>query len=540
MVVTEKTSKKIIRINQVSENNESVDRNFLSDNRELLATMVGDYLGYLGEKYELTTVMNEELKTLIINKSVIYTSAISNGGFSVSNFEECYFSEEINAIPSFVVPSEFRKNLENEIDEVIQEDLENKKEELFIIKSDKHLGRQEKLYMYILHQIKLMYKQHLSVFPMGLPYVSFEKSVWLSYDLMVNRAIQFSLCYEANPKDYEMCRKILIESALNSENYHYRLEKHVDIELEKQIGSFLKTFLNKKFDLDIFNVDMIIKVLLKIINKSKKIDEELKETLVETVRESKEIDEEFKESLVKTIKEAEYLVIGAKESLVKKIKASNKDEFQEALVNTIQEAEKAIDKIFHFDAYEDCQKCRQVRQEYADLFKNSIERVINPDKLKNFKVALKKAKLNYVSKYKDQYIYTFVYDLIVMSFSFSIKSELYKSHIEKTNILAKSINEMKYKYIDNDSDENYIFEDLLQLIEVLPDEFKNVDPALLIIKHYSEILEADYEDIATVLRQLRFELADKNKPVYAFPKHTRSIKLSIDDDHFRILSLDIM
>lgn len=521
---------------------ESVDWNFIENNRELINAMLGDLLGYVATKCELATAMNKELKIYLIDRSIIYASAVASGGFGVSNFEECFASEEINIIPSFVIPTEFRKKLENEIDEVIQEDLENKNEELFIIKPGEHLGRKVYLYKSVIYQIKLKHKEYMGEqdIKLFIDYSyddSFKDIVEDSYDDIVNRSIHYLLCYESKRQEYEDCIKILVQKTWNSKPF-YRLERHRDIELKKQIDNFLNNFLNKKFDVDIFNANKKIEALLKIINKSKKIDEELKETLVKTVIESEEIDDEFKKSLVKTISEAEYAVIGAKVSLVNKIKGLNKDEFQEALVNTIIEAEKAIDEIFHFEAYDDCQKCRQIRQEYADLFKNSIERVTNPEKLKNFKVALEKAKLNYVSKYKDRYIYPFIYDLIVISFSFSIKSELYKMHIEKPRILVKSIGEMKK--IDIDSDKSYLFEDLLRLIDALPDEFKNVNPALLIIKHYSEILAVDYMSIVNVLKQLRVKEAGKGTSLYYFSQSLKNIRLSFDNEHFRALSLEVL
>jgi hypothetical protein len=396
-----------------------------------------------------------------------------------------------------------------------------------------------------MYQIKLMNKQYITqkkdALPAGLKYAPFEDTVWMSYADIVNRAIQFILCYEANNQNDSMCRKILLESAMNSENYHHRLEKHVDIVFRKQIDSFLKIYLGKKIDLDVFVMNERIEEILGIIRKSKNIDKKLKETLIEKIKEFEVIDDEFKVLILKTINEAEYEVIGAKQSLVNNINALKRDEFQDALLNTIELAKIAAADIFKFDSYENCQKCKEIRQVYAELFKNSKKRVTDPAKLKNFKIALQKAKLNFVSKHTTgKYIYPLLYDLIVMTFSFSIKSELYKSHIEKTNILAKSILDRKYSYIDTDSDENYLFEDLLQLIEMLPDEFKKVDPALLIIKHYSEILEVDYKVISTVLRQLRFERADDNKAIYAFPKALKNTRLSIDDDHFRILSLEII
>lgn len=523
---------------------ESVDRDFIHNNRELVAMMVSNWLGFLSNEFELATAMNQEMKTFIIDKGIIYASVVASGEADVLSFDECFSSVEINEVPSFVIPSEVRKNLENEIDEVISQDLENEKEELFIINPDEHLGRKEFLYKYVVYQIKLMHKQYMAEqkveLPIGLRHLAFEDIVRFSYNDIINRAIQFSLCHEANNKDQEMCRKILVESALNSKQFHYRLEKHGGIELKKEIDNFLKTFESKKFDFDVFNIDKTIKVLLRIINKSKKIDKDLKATLITTVEKSEEIDDVAKEPFLKTIKKEIYEVTGAKESLVKKIKALSRDEFQSSLLNTIEEVEKAIDIIFDFDKYKDSQKCREIRREYRNLLENAKERVTNPAKLKNFKVVLRKAKLNYVSKYEDQYIYPFVYDLIVMSFSFSIKSELYKPQIEKINIMQKSTNEMTYKYIDTDSDENYLFKDLQQLIEVLPDEFKNVDPALLIIKHYSEILEVDYEAIANVLKQLKVKKADDGKRIYALPMKLKDIRLSIDDDHFRGLSLNII
>ena len=105
----------------------------------------------------------------------------------------------------------------------------------------------------------------------------------------------------------------------------------------------------------------------------------------------------------------------------------------------------------------------------------------------------------------------------------------------------KVVNTKKYLYLDKSSDENYHFNVFMRAAEEIPFEYKTLDdPTILIIKHYSEFLDCNHENIGNILRQLRFESAGHHSSVYSLLQDQRNINLNFDDDYFRKLSLYII
>ena len=143
--------------------------------------------------------------------------------------------------------------------------------------------------------------------------------------------------------------------------------------------------------------------------------------------------------------------------------------------------------------------------------------------------------------YEDKIIYPFLYDLLVVSFNNAIFHIQHKEVNTDINKLMKVVNDIKYLCLEKNSDENYHFEEFKRISEEIPYEYKILDdPTILIIKHYSEFLDCNYESIANILKQLRFESAEHNSSVYNLLQDQRNIELNLDNDYFRKLSLYII
>ena len=215
------------------------------------------------------------------------------------------------------------------------------------------------------------------------------------------------------------------------------------------------------------------------------------------------------------------------------------EDSRDALLRTIDNAENDINEIFSYELYSKNKECILIHNNYLALFEQSKQRISVNATLKPFRNMLKKAKMNYVMKHKEEYIYPFVYDLLIIDFLLLMKTTVYKEELTSPRSMARKINEFKNTFFtDKSFDENYFHEEFLQLADILPENFNNYTG--LIIKHYSEILDTNYNHIASVLRQLRFAVADGNKGIYKITKDLKTIDLSIDEDHFRLLSLDII
>lgn len=214
------------------------------------------------------------------------------------------------------------------------------------------------------------------------------------------------------------------------------------------------------------------------------------------------------------------------------------DEQKEALLKTLEYAKEEINNIFEYSVYNTNENCNKLYKKNVDFFKKSEERITNSSKLSKFKIALEKAKMNYIMEYKGNNIYPFIFDLIVMRFSLIMMSVAYEEELKSVQLMIQKINKHEYKFIDKSRDEQYIHQDFKQIVEVLPKDYE--DMTILLIKHYSEILEVEYDYVATVLRQLHFDTASKNKGEYKLPEFLINKDLFIEHDYFRMLSNSII
>lgn len=208
-----------------------------------------------------------------------------------------------------------------------------------------------------------------------------------------------------------------------------------------------------------------------------------------------------------------------------------------ALLRTVNHAKDSIDAIFK-KKYSENEDCIAIYEDYILLFEQSKNRINSTATLRQFKNILTKAKMNYIMKYEDEYIYPFIYDLLVIRFSLLMNVTVYSKELNNSSDMVKTINEFNRMRIDKSNDENYLHQQFLELVEILPKDFK--DYTSFIIAHYSQVLGVEYNYVASVLRQLRFAVADDNKGMYKIPKYLKNKKIDVDGDYFRLLSLDVI
>lgn len=216
-------------------------------------------------------------------------------------------------------------------------------------------------------------------------------------------------------------------------------------------------------------------------------------------------------------------------------------EYNDYLKNTMELAHTYINKLIEENPYLQTKDFQPLIKTYKGIFQNSKKRFENARKTSAFFRTLKRCHMNRRMHYNDKIIFPFLFDLVVMSFTFSAAHIQYKETYADSNKVAKAFSDYKYAYLDRDSDENYHFNEFFRAAEEIPQEYKNLDdPTILIIKHYSEMLNCNYRTLASLFRQLRFQFQDHEKSVYNLLLPQRNIDLNFDNDYFRKLSLYIV
>jgi len=474
---------------------ENIEIEILDKHYDKIKEMLGSFISVYDKDYDFILI-SESKKNWIINHAISYAIAIKYDEYNVDSFDECFVSTEINDKEPYSIPKAFRNKLLNLINEIIEDFKAFEKSKIFQIWPDKHRGRGDLLHKSILFIIKLHFHKETefqSTLPVKLK--SMVKpteevlpiNIKLHYDSIINQAIQFSLCYESNPQDFTMCRKILLEDASNYNNYDYRLEKPVNKIMKKTVDDFLDDFLNKK------------------------------------------TDQYF------TKEEDTYLTLS----------------------RTLESIKMSIQDIYEYTIHKNNPLCNIIYNEYKKIFSNFEIKINTPKKRVKLLDVIQKSKMNYISKHNGTYIYPFIYDLLVIRFSMLLKTALHNEQLNKAHLLAKEINETKYKFHDKDSNENYFFNELLILAEELPEEYINKDyvdqnyleteydkfskySTKLIVKQYSQILDIEYKAVALVASRLIFDFPQYNSTYFYLSKHLVAKPLTIDSDYFRALSLNVI
>ena len=433
---------------------------------------------------ELATILHKErfyeefaknnifLQKEILLNSIAYAK-IKEGTNSPQEIHNNYEKESDSEIHiSDDVPNALMLELFEYIPVVLE-----KQKEYFHIDSSQN-GRYNLLFKGVLHYIKLL-KLNLQdkniVAPSAIEDIikpmNLKNAVDLYFDKMIDCAIVFCKCYEADSRNNKMCLEALDKEFTQYYKYQYKLDPDIEQQLKKDITLIANNVVNK--------------------------DEY-----------SKEID--FNESKIH-------------------------------LADTLLLAKSDIDNIIDKHEILKSKDYSSLVQIYRQIFKNSKDRFRSSSKTTQFIKELKKSHMYHRMPYKNKIIYPFLYDLLLMSFNYAIFHIQHKEVNTDINKLMKVVNATKYLYLEKDSDENYHFNEFTRAAEEIPLEYKTLDdPTILILKHYSEFLGCNYESIANVLRQLRFETTGHYGNTYKLLQDQRNIDLNFDDDYFRKLSLYII
>lgn len=411
-------------------------------------------------------------KREILFNSIAYAKIKENAN-STQEIYDNYLKENNNDINiSSDVPDSFIE----EFLEYINIVLEKNKEDFYI--DPLQIGRYDLLLKGVIHYIKLLnsYLQNQKItFPheisQFLKTTSLKDTVELYFNKMIDNAITFCKCYEADSTDNKMCKEALNKSFTEHYKYQYKLDKSTTKKLQEDIKLIITNLENK-------------------------------------TEYTKHID--FKESVIH-------------------------------LSDTLYFAKKSIDDMIENNQYLQSKDYASVIKIYKQIFINSQKRFQSSKKTSAFLTELKKSNMYHRMTYKDKVIYPFLYDFIVMGFVFSVFHLKNKEIYTNSNLVAKVFNDTKYKYLEKSSDDNYHFNEFIRVAEEIPQEYKVLDePMIIIIKHYSEFLNCKYNNIANILKQLRFESAEHNSSVYNLLQDQRNIQLGLEYDYFRKLSLYIM
>jgi len=436
------------------------------------------------ENIELATILHKERlyeefaqNNLFLQKKILFDSiAYAKVKEDTNNPQEIfdnYAKEPSNELHiSAEVPDSTIQELLQHINVVLE-----KEKEYFPIDPSQN-GRYDLLFKGTLHYIKLLnlnlQKQNIvpnseiSDFPEPM---SLQNAVDLYFHKMIDCAIVFCKCYEADSKNNKMCLEALDKDFTQYYRYQYKLDPFILQQLKKDTALIVNNLIHK---------DDYIKTI------------------------------DFNESCLH-------------------------------LSDTLACAEKSINDIIDNNKDLESKDYSSLIQTYRQIFKNSKKRFQNTKKTSPFLTELKKCNMYHRMPYEDKIIYPFLYDLLVVSFNYSKFHIQYKEVNTDINKLMKVVNSTKYLYLEKSNDENYHFDEFKRAAEEIPYEYKTLDdPTILIIKHYSEFLNCNHENIGNILRQLRFEYAEHHSSVYSLLQDQRNIELNFDDDYFRKLSLYII
>lgn len=191
--------------------------------------------------------------------------------------------------------------------------------------------------------------------------------------------------------------------------------------------------------------------------------------------------------------------------------------------------------------YSNNKEIKQLQNEYKNLFKTIENKLKNhPRKIPHFLRQLKKVNMNYTMNYNHRIIYPFLVDILFFSFGFSRHQILYKEKTQSKQDFAKTISEHNFLYIDKGSDSDYLHKQFIETVSLVPEEYLSRNPHIFILKHYSQILQCNYNSLASLIRQLKFDKPDYYKTEFYLSDYLQNKKLEIDDDYFRELSLYVI
>lgn len=426
-------------------------------------------------------IMDLFIKKNIIFNSLICLKIIQSQDNDINTILDCLNSEEINDVEINIL-SDVPNSIILQLFDYIEISSKGMKEYFYI--EDNQFGRYDLFFKSLIYQIKLHYPDHLESNQSSIfnepDFKSFIKPVSFEkrIELIYDKIVNDSILF---CKCYEADNKDdeMCRDILHRDvKNSYKYLHHLEPSVDNQLKQEIKLFVNTY--------------------SNKKFD-----------------TEEFE-----------------KKSLFQKSRI--------ALFNTLEFAKKTINDLLENEPCLNSKECLSVFNIYKELFENSKDKFKSSRKTSAFLQELRKTKMNYIMIYRDEYIYPFLYDLIVMSFIYTVTYKNYEKEFNNIQSFAKKVNDHKHKYLQRSSDSNYHYNEFTRCIELIPEEYKILDPSTILIKHYSEILDCEYNSIVNVMRQLRFEFSHLKQPTYNLPSHLINDKLDFDHDYFRKLSLYVI
>lgn len=360
--------------------------------------------------------------------------------------------------------------------------------------------------------------QHITtVLKKGREYFPIEASQNGRYDLLFKGVLHYIKLLNLNLQKHS----IVVDSKVSDIIKPMNLQNVVDLYFDKMIDCAV--------------------IFCKCYETDSKNNTMCRETLGKNFKEYYRYQYKLDQTMQEELKQDVSLIIQNVNNQNEYTKDVNFDESQVHLSNTLSLAQKYIDDIVSSNEKLKSDEFKTLIDTYKQLFTNSRDRFKTSQKTNNFLRELKKSNMYYRMPYEDKIIYPFLYDLLVVSFNYSIFHIQNKEIFIDVNKAMEKVNASKYLYLEKSSDENCQLDEFKRATAEIPKEYKELDdPTILIIKHYSEFLNCEYSTIAAIFRQLRFAFPDANKSVYNLLLPQRNIELNFDDDYFRKLSLYVI
>lgn len=444
--------------------------------------------------YDIEEDISVNIKSIINNATYLTSLKLNDIDSIIKNLIRVRILRIVPCVKN-IVSNDFKEKLKQHIFIDYQEKIYIKKfskddRKIFYIDTDSEYLRFDMFWKYI--AIKIKQTRHNLISYKLSDGSDLAEYVFNMFNYLVDIAIRYTICLERNPqeKNYsqEECRKIFVGKEDLNQKIEYRLDKKSQQALTERLIIFIENYQEQKKDVKA-NKDS---------NKKNK-------------------DEDFQN-------------------------------FKETLKNTIKCAKIDMERIFKKDIYKNDSGCKMVHNNHLKIIEN-IKTIVNtPAKARAFREELHNSNMHHISKHDNKYIFPILLDLIVNRYIFILLYTVYEKEFADKGTCVKLCNEIDEKYLQHTSSEYYDFIQLKELTDSYPQKYKsnklkqNIEQniSIMIIKHYSETFNSDYNSIANILKQLFFNSNESKRREYDQYKEIKNETLNIDYDYFRFYSLYIM
>jgi len=239
-------------------------------------------------------------------------------------------------------------------------------------------------------------------------------------------------------------------------------------------------------------------------------------------------------------------------------------ERQEILKTTLELVKTHINTLYSSPEYsKNDLDNKKVYKQYMKFLSSCEERITGShQKLNSFLQTITSANANYITQFsriespqfREKNIYPIVYDLMYNRFATVLRILTYRKELTSVKYFSKQSEHLKNEQTHSYDNKFSHMSDLNLLLNNIPDEFdfqnklsdetnyiQNIQEIVTktVLLHYSKIFDAGYTSLLSLLKQIENHTTAHNEPQYRLKKIEKNIKIDLESNYFRKLSLYI-